>query len=118
MTQNFAISEVVFQSPRTAAESPEMLGNITDNPSPGTAAEAPEMLGNIMDDPSPKTAAEAPEMPADIGDDLTDSQFCAMDWSSQFQQESGYTLKSPNFWDTWKNCCNHSKFEQGGSTIE
>ena len=37
---------------------------------------------------SPKTAAVAPEMTVDVSDDLTDSQLCAMDWSSQFPQES------------------------------
>ena len=38
---------------------------------------------------SPRHAAEAPEMTADIADDLTDSQLCAMDWSSQVPQDIG-----------------------------
>ena len=65
-----------------------MPGNSADDPAPRTATEVPDMLND--DDHGSILATEGQEMAADIGDDLTDSQLCAMDWSSQFPQESWY----------------------------
>ena len=98
----FSISVVIFQSPRPGDEAPKVPGNLVDDTVPRTAAEVPE----IDEDSSQVLATEPKDTTSDIDnssvneflemaggeivDDLTDSQLCAMDWSSQLPQEPWY----------------------------